>query len=58
MTVKQLNRDQLVSLKQQMLTDNGKDVSYGELADADNLVSDEEVFDRYEGVSFGEEDFV
>lgn len=58
MTVKQLNRDQLVSLKQQILTDNGKDVSYGELADADNLVSDEEVFDRYEGVSFGEEDFV
>lgn len=58
MTVKQLNRDQLVSLKQQMLTDTGKDVSYGELADADNLVSDEEAFDRYEGVSFGEEDFV
>lgn len=58
MTVKQLNRDQLVSLKQQILTDGGKDVSYGELADADNLVTDEEVFDRYEGVSFGEEDFI
>jgi hypothetical protein len=32
-------------------------LSYGELADIDDIVSDEEVFDEYGGTSFTEDDF-
>lgn len=50
MSYKELNRDQILALKQNYLQDN---VSYNELVEADNLVSDEE----YKNVYFVEEDF-
>lgn len=42
MTVHELSRDQLIELKQHMLCEQGSP-SYGELADADELISDEKV---------------
>lgn len=57
MDVHELNRDQLIQLKQSILCDNDRNVSYGELAAADELVTDEDVFTRYAGVNFVEDDF-
>ena len=59
MTVYELNRDQLIELKQQYLIDTSADgnVSYGELADADNLVSDEEIFRAAKHIEFSPDDF-
>ena len=57
MTVKELNRDQLVSLKQKCLSESEERVYWGELAEADAIVSDEEVFSRYGDTDFCEEDF-
>ena len=61
MTVYDLNRDQLVELKQHMITEEndrrGEGTSYGELADADNIISDEEVFAKYGGTVFFPDDF-
>lgn len=57
MTVKELNRDQLVQLKQDYLTKNDKNVSYGELADANDLVDDETIFDEYGNTIFSSDDF-
>ena len=60
MDVRELNREQLTELKQnyychELHEDEG--VSYGELAAIDELVSDEEVFEFYEGTSFCNDDF-
>lgn len=57
MKVKELNRNQLEELKQRYYTEKNENVSYGELADIDNLVSDKEVFEYYKDVDFVEEDF-
>ena len=57
MTVKELNRDQMVQLKQDYLVETRGDVSYGELADADNLVTDAQMFDYYGGIDFVPDDF-
>lgn len=58
MSVHDLNRDQIVQLKQTMLAERSdEDLSYGELADADSLVTDAEVFAEYAGTEFVEEDF-
>lgn len=61
MTVYDLNRDQLEQVKQRMLMErydeHGETPSYGELADADNLISDEEVYEEYGGTEFVPEDF-
>lgn len=57
MTVKELNRDQMIQLKQDYLCETRGDVSYGELADADEIVSDEQMFDYYGGIDFVEDDF-
>lgn len=43
MTVHNLNRDQLIELKQAMLCEIDSP-SYGELAEADSIVSDKDVF--------------
>lgn len=61
MTVRELNRDQLTELKQRMVSDEiyeseGRTPSYGELADAENI-SDEKVFERYDGIEFVPDDF-
>ena len=50
MSVKDLTREQLIELKQRYYTD-------GELADIDNLVSDNEIFEEYGDITFVEEDF-
>ena len=77
MTVKELNRDQLVELKQRYLSelmdegclngvlygkpewdeDGEHDISYGELASADDLIPDEIAFDHYRDTYFTEGDF-
>lgn len=57
MGVTELSRDALNELKVAMLMEDGKDLSWGEIAGIDSLVSDTEVFSRYAGVTFVEEDF-
>lgn len=61
MNVKDLNKDQLLQLKQRMIDErnngNGDGTSYYELADADNIITDEEVFEEYAATSFSEDDF-
>ena len=57
MSVRELNRDQLVQLKQNYLCEIQHSVSWGELACADSLISDETIFAEYAGYFFVEEDF-
>lgn len=59
MTVYDLNRDQLIELKQRYLMDTSADgnVSYDEMADADELVSDEEIFKASRHLEFVPDDF-
>ena len=56
MNVHELNREQLTELKQAHLMESEDWPSYGELADADELVSDEVIFEKYAGTDFVEED--
>lgn len=71
MTVHELNRDQLVQLKQDylcQLADCGEfaeivgvdydEPSWKDLADADEIVPDDVIFRNYDDVYFTEEDFV
>lgn len=60
MKVKELNKDQILILKQAYLTNvkyEDQGVSYDMLANADKLVSFEELEQEYGGVEFTEEDF-
>jgi hypothetical protein len=58
MTVHDLNREQLTEIKERYYIDHHPDgVSYGELADIDELVSDDEVFTEYEEIEFVPDDF-
>lgn len=61
MTVQELNRDQLVQLKQGMLIERmdaeGDWPSWGEMADADSLISDEDVQREFAGTVFTTGDF-
>lgn len=61
MTVQELNRDQLIQLKQEMLMErmDAEDdcPSWGELADADSLISDEDVQSEFAGIIFTTGDF-
>ena len=58
MTVRELSREQLEILKQDYFVQrHGENISYEELANIDNLVSDDEVFEYYGDVWFVEEDF-
>ena len=57
MSVKELTREQLIELKQRYYAERNENVSYGELADIDNLVSDNEIFEEYGDITFVEEDF-
>lgn len=61
MKVTELNREQLNELKQSLVTlikdEQGQDVSYEELANATEIISDKEVFEYYEGIEFTEDDF-
>jgi len=59
--VTELTRDELIELKQWMIDERneaqGEGTSWGELGDADELITDEEVFERYRDVHFCDEDF-
>ncbi len=61
MLVTELNREQLTELKQRYYSEKmdakGEGVSYGELFEIDDLVSDNEIFEEYEGVDFHNDDF-
>ena len=57
MKVTELNRNQLIQLKQSYLTSKQDSVSWGELAEVDELVTDAEIFKEYEGINFVEDDF-
>lgn len=63
MTLKDLNHDQRVALKQGLLAEelyeeNGTEPSYAELANADKLVTDEKLEERYGRTEFVPEDFL
>lgn len=62
MTVRELTREELQELKVHMLDEflqeeENRNISYGEIADIDELVTDESVFKEYENVSFVKDDF-
>lgn len=57
MNVKELTRNQLTELKQHYYCENNENVSWGELAKIDDLVSDKDIFEEYSGTYFVEEDF-
>jgi hypothetical protein len=61
MTFAELNEDQRIQLKQRILVDRneamGEGTSYGELANADELVSDEDLEACYDGTEFSPDDF-
>lgn len=70
MDVRDLNREQLVELKQRymaQMADEGMfaeifgvdydEPSWGDMANADEIVPDEVVFRNWEGVDFVEDDF-
>ncbi len=60
-TVSELTCDQLIQLKQRYLTEqmdeSGEIPSWGELADADRLVSDSEILQQYGSCVFTRDDF-
>lgn len=57
MKIEDLTREQLIELKQRYYTERNENVSYGELAHIDVLVSDNEIFEEYGHITFVEEDF-
>lgn len=61
MSLDELNTEQKIMVKQALLTDRadaeGRDISMSELVEADNLVSDEELYEKYDGVYFTPDDF-
>jgi hypothetical protein len=59
MKVKDLNRDEIISLKRNYLINivNDEDVSFGELVNADSLISDDTIYTYYGDYEFSEEDF-
>jgi hypothetical protein len=58
MSVHELTSDQRTELKLFMLEDVlGEQPSWGDLANVDDIVSDERMMEEYEGVCFTDEDF-
>lgn len=61
MSVYELNREQLIQLKQNYIMEqneaDGKSTYWSDLADADDIVTDEEIFGAYGGYAFTEDDF-
>ena len=57
MTVNQLSRKELEELKVDYLLSHSESVSWGEIASADNLVSDETIKEEYAGTHFVPDDF-
>lgn len=62
MTVQELTRDQLSELKAAYIIELANEgerpaPSWAEMAFADLIITDEEIFDRYAGTCFVDEDF-
>lgn len=62
MKVQELNKEQLQQLKVRYLDEllqeeEGRNISYGEIANIDEIVSDKIMFDLYGHIAFVEEDF-
>lgn len=58
MTVRELNRDQLIELKEQYLIEKyGGDTSYYDLSLADSTVPDGTIYAHYAGYEFSPDDF-
>lgn len=70
MNVRELNKEQMTFLKQAYMTRLANEgtfaevfkvdydePSYGDLANADELVPDDVIFDNYDGIDFVEDDF-
>ena len=55
--VRELSRAELIELKQAILSETEGPLSYGELADADQLITDDQVFSRFDGTEFSTDDF-
>lgn len=55
--VQDLSREQMIELKQNYYCEQHDDASYGELADIDLLVSDEEIYKEYWDTEFSPDDF-
>lgn len=58
MTLKDLTPEQKLMLKQNILTLRQDSVSYGELIDADELVSDAELEEEFGATFFVQDDFI
>lgn len=62
MKIIELNREQIVELKQgymiQQADENGTSPSWGELANADELITDAEVIEVFGSVEFSDDDFL
>jgi len=56
-TVYQLSKDELTELKARHYTETHDSVSYGELSQIDDLVSDQEIKEAYSGIDFVDDDF-
>ena len=57
MRLEELNAEQKKELKQDVLNNRLSNPSYGELANAEELVTDEELEAAYGGTEFTEDDF-
>lgn len=61
MTVWQLNRDQMDELKTNYVCElakaRGETPSWGEMADAPDIISDDEIYEIYADISFSPDDF-
>lgn len=62
MKVKELSKEQLAELKVRYYDEyleqvEGRNISYGEIADIHSLVSNRKIFKEYENTDFVEEDF-
>lgn len=63
LTVYELTREQMKDLKAAYLDrflqeEENRCASYGELADADEIVTDDEIFSEYAGTMFSPDDFL
>lgn len=61
MTVRELNRDQMIQLKQNYIIEKNakrnKPVFYTDLSWVDDIIDDDLMFDIYGSVEFSEDDF-
>ena len=57
MTVYQLSRDELTELKQRHYSKKYTNISYEEMVTIDTLVTDQEIYQEYEGTIFSKDDF-